>query len=179
MKQLFTKPMQSPNNSVSVMKDVIPEKTKEQILPNSNLEKDLTASGNKNLWMGTKSSMTYAKRHPSHHIPNFHKEFTSNENKKIKSVFESIEFILEQGQDGDITYRRNRITTAGTNSSAVPHGEMRKTSAERKPYKPNNGKVETWLDRMPERKKNQGLTYLQKRDTQERKLELQASKQEQ
>ena len=172
MKQLFTKPLQQPMNSVSVMKDVMPDAKKESGIDKLDLTKDLTASGNKNLWMGTKSSMTYAKRAPQHTVPNFQREFNPDQRKRLKSFIESVDYVLTEAMDGTVSYARNRITTTGTNSSAVPHGIMHDRVQANKPYKPKDGTVETWLDTMPQRKKNAGLTHLQKKDTLERKLAL-------
>lgn len=172
MKPLFKLPIQPNSNSQSIMKDVIPSTKAENQGENSDLQKDLTAGGQKNLWTGTKSSLTYTKRANHHYVPKFHKPFNDQQNQQIRNVFESL--IIIEETEGNVVYRRNRLTTSGTNSSAVPHGLMQQRVKENKPYKPSDGKVETWLDRMPQRKLNQGLTYLQKKNTQERQMEMTA-----
>ena len=169
MKALYTKPLQTNANSDTIMQDMIPNQKESSGLTGNSLVKDLVASGNKNLWTGTKSSMTYQKRHDLHHIPNFHKEFNPEQKQQLKTIVnEAYDRLFE-----NTVYRRNvSSSTGGGNRSAVPHGLMQDRTQENKPYKPKDGKVSTWIDRMSERKKNQGLTHLQKKDTLERNLAL-------
>lgn len=150
-----------------------------------NIKQDLNSAGGKNIWTGTKSAMTYTKNFNHHGIlkPNsgvpgrndviktlgtpgaLGNGFNDSQKRTIQMVAES----TYEKLDGSVSYARNRITTKGTNSSAVPHGLMQDRVQANKAYKPKDGKVETWLDTIPKRKLNQGLTYLQKMNTQERK----------
>jgi len=139
-------------------------KIKDQITTSNEILNPLKT---KNIFSGLKSSMTYTKNSNQHSVDQLKDSLRTPES--FGTLFHEDSNL--QPPVGT-TYRRNKISPGGSKSSAVPHSLIQKTIQSKNPYKPKDGHVKTWIDRMPERKKNQGLTYLQKKNTLERKMAL-------
>jgi hypothetical protein len=127
---------------------------------------------NKNPFMGQRSSMTYTK--------NFNQHQTNTSLPSTKTGMEPVKLQenieLRKALILETTVLRNKIdhgieggkaTHGGSKDSGVHHGKLAELRDYNKPRKPR--KEETrGIQNMSERKRNQGLTYLQKKDTQER-----------
>lgn len=148
-----------------------------------NIKNSLNASGQKNIFTGLKNSNTNLKRFDKNQIKINKRKLLGQlplkykKNKLLESGLKTNSDFLTEASS--VTYRKNLKTIKGHNKFAVPHGEMMDSVNKKTPKKYK--KVDTWIDTMPQIKKNQGLHYLRKEDTMRRRIiektaEIQAKK---